>query len=144
MAIFEFSRLNYPRNHLRFIDLTIFEKPYVCVLNFWSKMVFVECYRHLHVDHTWCGKMDSIKTFSRVVFTKQRVVFLLSPCCASNLVHVVHWLGLTSWNVVIFFCEKIGFSELAISARSLKSSKTTRCFFETTLMINLDLSKLLN
>ena len=42
MAIFGLSMVNYPRNRLGFIILSNFQKPYVCVLNFHSKMVFVE------------------------------------------------------------------------------------------------------
>ena len=41
------SKLDYPRNRPKFINLSIFTKPYVCVLSFPPKMVSVECYRLL-------------------------------------------------------------------------------------------------
>ena len=47
MAIFELSTVDYPRNHLRFINSTNFDKYYVHVLIFWSKMVLVESLRLL-------------------------------------------------------------------------------------------------
>ena len=81
MAIFELSMVNYPRNHLRFIDLTTYEKAYISVLNFQSIMVHVEWYRLL--EHTLYEKTDIVKTLPTGPSTKQRVVLLLfSPSYA--------------------------------------------------------------
>ena len=71
MAIFELSRVDYPRNRLRFINFTTFGKTYVYVLNFLSKMVLLESLlllEYIRYGTTkggiWCSKVMSTKIIS--------------------------------------------------------------------------------
>ena len=75
MTIFELSMVDYPRNHLRFINSTNFEKYYVHVLIFWSKMVLVESLRLL--EYTRYDQTKGGKCCSNVMSTKLYLDFLL-------------------------------------------------------------------
>ena len=80
MAILELSRVDYPRNRLIFVSRTTSEKSYGCVLNFWSKMVFVESTRLLE-EFRYRFKIPS-KSCSRDVLRGLPFDFLLiSPFC---------------------------------------------------------------
>ena len=80
MAIFEFSMVDYPINHLRFMNLTIFEKYYVHVLIFLSKMVLVESLRLL--EYTRYDPTVTVIPWSKVVPTKVPLdFFLISRFC---------------------------------------------------------------
>ena len=75
MVIFELSMVDYPRNHLRFMNMTIFEKYYVHVLIFWSKMVLVESLRLL--EDTRYDSTVTARAWSKVVPTKVPLDFFL-------------------------------------------------------------------
>ena len=76
MVIFELSGVDYPRNSLRFMYLTTFAKPYVCVLIFLPKMVLVEFL--LLLDYTRYDQTKGGKCCSKVVSTKLYLDFILT------------------------------------------------------------------
>ena len=85
MAIFGLSRVDYPRNRLRFLNLTKFENPYVYVLFFLSKMVSGKSLRLLEYSRT--VKSESDKTLLKVMVTIKRVGFGLISRPSSLIRH---------------------------------------------------------
>ena len=82
MAIFELSRVDYPRNRLKFINLLVFTKPFICVLIFSPKMVFVECYRLLEYKRhdtvvMFCRQLKVYRTMKQSVFSLISSVYCL-------------------------------------------------------------------
>ena len=94
MAIFGLNRVDYPRKRLTFINLTKFQKYYVCVLNFLSKLVLVESLRLLEYSST--AKSEGGKTWLKVIFTKIYVVFSLISSLWALISHFFSKLTLFS------------------------------------------------
>ena len=80
MAIFELSRVDYPRNRLRFTNSTTFGKTYVHVLIFLSKMVLPESL--LLLEYKRYGTTKGGIHCTKVMSTNDHLDFvLISPFC---------------------------------------------------------------
>ena len=105
MAIFEFSMVDYPRNHLRFMKSTKFEKHYIYVLIFISKMVLVESLRLL--DYVISGQSERSTMWLKVVFTILYIVFSLISWSKAL---IRHFYSKVAWFSSVFCTWWLNFS----------------------------------